>query len=167
MALTGLLNARAAFTQTGSNDLGTVSAALELAFSRTIASGTGANQADLIFADTRTITASSSENLDLRGSLTDAFGATLSMVELVAIIVTADSANTNNVVLGDATNPIDLFGGTNPTFSVKPGGMFMVVAPNASGLCAVDAGSGDVLKVANSNSGTSVTYSIIVVGRSA
>lgn len=167
MSLTAHINARIAATQTGSNDLGTVSAVLELAFTQALASGTGANQADLIFADTRTLTASSTENLDLRGSLTDAFGSTLAMVELVAVLVTADSANTNNVVLGDATNPIDIFGGTNPTFSVKPGGVFLVAAPNASGLVAVDAGSGDVLKVTNSSSGTSVTYSIIAIGRSA
>ncbi|WP_292326440.1 hypothetical protein, partial [Mesorhizobium sp.] len=63
--------------------------------------------------------------------------------------------------------PVPLFGGTNPTLSIKPGGMFMIVAPNASGQFAVGAGSTDKLKVANSGGTTGVTYSILVVGRSA
>ena len=167
MALTATLSAGISAVQTGTNDLGTVSANLSLAFTKALTSGTGANQADLIFADTRTVNASSSEDLDLAGVLTDPFGATITMAEVVAILITAASGNTNDVVIGDATAPVPLFGGTNPTISIGPGGVFMAATPDAGGLFTVGAGSTDDLKIANSSSGSSVTYSIVVIGRSA
>lgn len=131
------------------------------------ASGTGANQADLVWQDTRTLAASANEDLDLAGVLADAFGATITAAELVAVMVTADAANTNDVVLGAATQPIPLFGGTLGTFAVKPGGMFLSVAPSAAGQLTVGAGATDDLRVANSSSGTPVTYTILILARTA
>lgn len=167
MAVTAKLTAEFSATQTGSNDFGgpefTPLARKVLKF----ADGTGANQADILFCDERTIAASGSEDLDLAGELSNAFGATIAAAEVVAILVIASASNTNNVVLGDATSPIPLFGGTNPTFSVKPGGFFFVAAPNAAGLLTVGAGSTDDLKVANSSSGAGVTYQIAILARSA
>ncbi len=132
-----------------------------------LTSGTGADQADLMFADTRTLAASATENLDLAGSLTDAFGATLAFAKIKAIIVQAAAANTNDVVVGGAasnafTGPL---GGTDPTVAARPGGAIVLFAP-ATGWT-VTAGTGDILKVANSSSGTSVTYSIVIIGTSA
>ncbi|RWD00506.1 MAG: hypothetical protein EOS73_25480 [Mesorhizobium sp.] len=161
------LQAKISGVQSSSHDLGALEFQPNLAFVKALTNGTGANQADLLFADTRTLAASATEDLDLAGVLTDAFGAVITMVEVVAILITADAANTNNVVVGDATSPVPLFGGTNGSFAVKPGGMFMAVAPNAAGLFTVGAGSTDDLKITNSSSGTGVTYSIVVVGRSA
>lgn len=154
-------------TQKGSNDFGgpTFEPLLDLALA--FANGTGANQADIVYLDERTIAASSSEDLDLAGVLTDAFGAVITAAEVVAIIVVADAGNVNNVVIGDATAPVPLFGGTNPTFAVKPGGFIAMAAPNAAGLATVGAGSTDDLKVTNSGSGTGVTYKIAILGRSA
>ncbi|MBC7149003.1 MAG: hypothetical protein H5U22_06450 [Rhizobium sp.] len=167
MALTSEIRISATATQTASADLGTPTFYAELAKTFQWASGVTANSADLLFSDERTLAASATEDLDLAGVLTDAFGATITMAEVVGVIVVADAANTNNVVLGDATSPVPLFGGTNGTHAVKPGGVFVAIAPNASGLFTVGAGSTDDLKVANSSSGTSVTYKIMVFGRSA
>lgn len=167
MALTAELKATFRATQTGSNDFGGPTFAPTIEKLLQFTSGTGANQADILFADERTIAASSSEDLDLAGALTDAFGATVAAAELVALLVIADPGNTNDVVLGDASAPIPLFGGTNPTFAVKPGGFFFVAAPGAAGQLTVGAGSADDLKVANSSSGTSVTYKIAILARSA
>lgn len=167
MTLRADLTVRLTARQTGSNDFG--GPRFEPTIEKLLAftDGTGANQADIIWADERTISASGSEDLDLAGELSDALGATVAAAELVALLVIADAGNTNDVVLGDATAPIPLFGGTNPTFSVKPGGVFLVAAPNAAGQLTVGAGSTDDLKVANSSSGTSVTYKIAVLARSA
>jgi hypothetical protein len=134
-----------------------------------LATGTAAGQADVMFTDTRTITASSSEDLDLVGSLTDALGTTFSPARVKALIVKAAAANTNNVVVGgaSATQWAALLG-TTGTVVVRPGAFFAAVAgvADATGyVCA--AGSTDLLKVANSSSGTSVTYDIIVIGCSA
>lgn len=167
MALTATMRAGITATQTSALDLGTATANIVVAKAINLTNGTTANKADLIWSDERTIAASTSEDLDLAGALTDAFGATITMAEVVAIYVEALAANTNDVVVGDATSPVPLFGGTNPTFSVKPGGFFFTAAPNAAGLFTVGAGTTDDLKIANSSSGTSVTYRIVVIGRSA
>jgi hypothetical protein len=167
MALTSRITLDLSATQTGSNDFGGPEFKPRMRKVLDFANGTGANQADLLWADERTIAASSSEDLDLAGVLTDAFGATITAAEVVAIFIFADADNTNNVVVGDATSPVPLFGGTNPTVSVKPGGFFCIGAPNAAGQFSVGAGSTDDLKIANSSSGSPVTYQIAILARSA
>lgn len=167
MSLTSKITLELSALQLGSNDLGGPQFSPLMRKVLEFASGVGNNQADLLFCDTRTVGASSSEDLDLAGVLADAMGATIGMAEVVTIMIFADAGNTNNVVIGDATQPIPLFGGTNPTHAIKPGGFFCVGAPNAAGLLTVGAGSTDDLKVANSGSGTGVTYTIAVLGRSA
>lgn len=167
MTLVTELTARMKITQTGDNDFGGPSFNATIEKLKTLINGTAADQADIAWADERTIAASGSEDLDLAGVLADAFGATVDMAEVVAILIIADAGNTNDVVVGDASAPVPLFGGTNPTFSVPPGGFFFVAAPDASGLFTVGAGSTDDLKIANSSSGTGVTYQIAIIGRSA
>lgn len=167
MALTVEILAKLTARETSAADLGTAAFPASLEKVLQLASGTGANQADRLWTDERTIAASSSETLDLAGVLASAFGATITMAKVVAILIVADAGNVNNVVIGDASNPLALFGGTNPTHAIKPGGVFLVAAPAAAGLATVGAGTTDELKVANSGSGTGVTYKIAVVGRSA
>lgn len=167
MTVTAELRFKVTARQTAALDMGSRSATVSVEKAYPFTNGTLANQADLLWSDERTLAASTSEDLDLAGVLTDAFGATITAVELVAIYVEAAAGNTNNVVIGDATQPVPLFGGTNPTLAIKPGGAFMLVAPNAAGQATIGAGSTDDLKVANSGSGSSVTYKIVVLGRSA
>lgn len=150
----------------GTNDLGTPMIDIPAMAATVLGSGTGEYQADLIFSDTRTVGASTSEDLDLAGVLADPLGTTLTMVEVVAVLIYADPTNTNNVVVGAATQAVPLgFAGTAPTFAVPPGGWFMVGAPE--GGWAVGAGATDDLKIANSGAGTSVIYTVIIIGRSA
>lgn len=167
MSLTSRITLDLSASQTGSNDFGGPEFKPRMRKVLDFASGVVANAADILFADERTISASSSEDLDLAGVLADAFGATITMAEVVAIFIFADEGNTNDVVVGDATSAVPLFGGTNPTVAVKPGGFFCIGAPNAAGQFTVGAGSTDDLKIANSGSGTSVTYQIAILGRSA
>ena len=154
-------------TQTGSNDFGgPVFAPL---FDKAIAlgSGTNANQSDIVFSDIRTLAASGTEDLDLAGVLIDAFGAVINAVEIVAVLIYADPANTNDVVVGAAAQPVPLFGGTAGTIAVRPGGTFLIAAPNAAGQFAVGAGATDRLRITNSGPGTPVTYQVHILGRSA
>ena len=60
---------------------------------------------------------------------------------------------------------VPLTGGVEPVKSgqMQPGGTLLLVAPNAAGY-AVTAGTGDLLKVANSGGSTGVTYDIVIVG---
>lgn len=128
-----------------------------------LSGGTAAiNQADLLFSDTRTLAASATEDLDLAGVLLDAFGATITAAEIVAVYVKADAANTNNVVIGAATQPFAGPLGATGTYTVSPGEYYLAVSQKG---WAVGAGATDDLKIANSGAGTSVTYDVLIIGR--
>lgn len=130
-----------------------------------LTNGNGANQASQAYAARRTIPASSNESLDLAGGLTNAFGTTLTFTAIKAIAIVAAAANTNDVVVGGAaSNGFNSWvGDATDTVKVKPGGMLLIAAPNATGF-AVTAGTADLLKIANSSSGSGVTYDIVIVG---
>lgn len=132
-----------------------------------LANGTSANSADLCFHDQRTINASANEDLDLAGSLAGPFGASQVFVELRAIMIKAASGNTNNVrVTRPASNGVPLFLAASDGIDVPPGGVFLWSCP-ADGKVTVTAATGDLINVANSSSGTSVTYDVVIVGTSA
>ena len=149
----------------GSVDIGTVQHALAYGPAIAFDDGTGANQINRVFADTRTLTASSTEDLDLAGGLTDALGTTITLTKVRALLIRPAAANANNVLVGGATaNQFSTpFGAGTHTLTVRPGGLLLMVAPDATGY-AVTAGTGDLLKIANSSSGTSVTYDIVILG---
>ena len=166
MSLASRITAQIDVTQAGALDLGSAIAKISAGVALQLASGVGANQADQVFSDERVITASSSENLDLAGVLADALGATLTFAKIKAILVVADAANTNDVVVGGAasngfTGP---FGGATHTVAVKPGGVFMAACPGTG--WTVTPSTGDILKVANGGGTTSVKYKVIIVGTS-
>lgn len=126
--------------------------------------GAGANQADRVFHDTRTIAASGNEDLDLAGSLTDVYGQTITFARIKGVIIIASSGNTNNVnVSRPASNGVPLFLAASDGLAVKPGGFFAWGSPDASGV-AVTAGTGDLLNIANSGGTTGVTYDVIIIG---
>ena len=166
MALDLTVKAGLRGTHTSALDLGTASFPVDIQASVSLANGTGANQADLLWSDTRTVTASSTDSLDLAGSLTNAFGATVTFARIKAVMVKAASGNTNNVnVTRPASNGVPLFLAASDGIPVKPGGAFIWVAPDATGV-AVTGGTGDLLDIVNSGAGTSVTYDIVIVGAS-
>lgn len=152
------------------NALDLTTATMPLTVERTIrlTNGTGANQADKIWSDTRTLAASATENLDLAGVLLDPLtGATLTFARIKAVIVTASGANTNNVnVIREATNGVPLFLAAGDGIPVRPGGWIAVGAPDATAY-AVTPATGDLLTITNSGAGTSVTYDIVIIGSSA
>lgn len=155
---------------TAALDLGTASAQVDKGYNIPLTSGTAAGQADRIFHDTRTLAASATEDLDLAGVLVDALGATLTFVKVKALIIAAAAGNTNNVIVGGASSNqfLSWVGAGTHTVTVRPGAVFSLIcgAADATGY-AVTAGTGDLLKIANSAGSTSVSYDIFVVGTSA
>jgi hypothetical protein len=150
---------------TGANDISAPDQSFAVQELLQFAKGLGAGKADLVFADTRTLAASATENLDLSGVLTDAFGATLAFVQVVAILVKAHAANVNNVIVGGAaSNAFLLLADATDKVVIPPGGAFLLMADAGFG---VTPSTGDLLKVANSAGTTGVTYDIVVIGRSA
>jgi hypothetical protein len=128
--------------------------------------GAGAGLANRIYFAERTLTASSTETLDFAGTLLDQFGAAITFARIKVLAFSALAANTNNVVIGGgATTFTGLFGATTHTISLRPGTSMVVCCGLADATAyAVTAGSTDLLQVANSSSGTSVTYDVCVIG---
>lgn len=168
MPLTSELRVKFSALQTGANDLGTPKFNPVVEKVLALTSGTGLDQADLLFTDHRTINASSNDDIDLAGVLSSAFGATITYAELVAILIIADTANVSNLTIGGGSNPVVGFlGGTTPTVGpLRPGGIFLLASPDAAGIGAVVAGTGDILRIANGSGGTA-GYDIVILGRSA
>jgi hypothetical protein len=156
-------------TQTTPRDTGTATVPHGVSKTIALASGVAAGQADLIYSDTNTLAASGTATLDLAGVLTD-LGSTLTFVKVKALVVTAADSNTNNVVVGGAASNAfsSMFADATDKLVVRPGG-FGAVSVGSGDLngYAVTAGTGDQLLIANSGAGTSVTYTVAIVGTSA
>lgn len=146
-------------------DIGVVRHDILYGAQHVLSPGTGADQINQIFSDTRTIAASGTDDLDLAGVLVNALGAVCTFTKIRAIMVKAASGNTNNVVIGGAaaTQFFGFLGAATHTVNVRPGGFFCIAANDATGY-AVTATTADLLRVANSGAGTGVTYDIVILG---
>lgn len=145
--------------------IGSVTHDIAYGVANALTNGTGANQANQAYSGRRTLAASATENLDLSGGLTNAFGTSLVFAAIKAILIVAAAGNTNDVVVGGAASNgfISWVGDATDTVKVKPGGMLLIAAPNAAGFD-VDAGTADLLKIANGGAGTGVTYDVVIIG---
>ena len=174
MALTSEIAVRIRSTQSGSSDFGGPNFSPDFEAVIQMIDGTAANQADILFVDERIVASASNDDLDLAGVLSNAFGATITAAEIVAIAVinkpkaTSAAANTTNLTVGAGSNPVvGYLGGTTPTVGpIRPGGVFLLASPDAAGIAAVTASTGDILRIANS-SGAAATYQILILARSA
>jgi hypothetical protein len=138
-----------------------------LSFTRTVTltNGAGANQADQSFHDKRTLAASSSEELDVAGSLSDAFGDTITLARVKVLYVKNLSAGDKLIIGGAAANALGLFSDASDKLELRPGGIVVITAPDADG---VAVGSNDKLKLAHSgDTTTNLDYEIVLIGASA
>lgn len=166
MALNTRLELKLSSELTAAFDLASGTVPLTIAQQFNLPSGTGANQADKVWHDQRTIAPSATDSLDLAGSLTDPFGTAFTPARIKALFVRAATANANNVnVTRPASNGVPLFLAAGDGVPVRPGGVFLWVAPDATGV-AVTAATGDLIDIVNSGAGTSVTYDIVIIGAS-
>lgn len=167
MALSGNIKVNSNFTQTATADGQSATNAITHALALAFTDGVAAGNADRIWQDTRTLSASATEDLDFSGSLTDIYGAAVVFADIRAILITAAAANTNNVNVQRATaNGLLLFLAALDGLAVRPGGAFLLMCPDATGI-AVAAGTADLLTITNSAGSTSVTFTITVIGASA
>lgn len=152
------------FTYESTADFGTPMYKCAFTKINKMTAGTAAvTQADLMFADSRSLATGANEELDLAGSLTNVFGATLTFAEITAIYIENTGATTDITVGNATTNTFQgPFGASAHTLVLKPGETFAIT--NASGWT-VTAGTGDKLKITNS-AGATGTYKIVLVGRS-
>jgi hypothetical protein len=167
MPLTSTINFSVNGIHTGVSDLGTPALPFALSSNFTLATGTGAGMADRVFTDTRTLGISATEDLDLAGVLTDAFGALITFVKLKALIIKAAAANTNNVNLSRPAGAtgVPLFLAISDGIVIPPGYTFAWFGPGTG--ITVTPSTGDLITLTNSGAGTGVTYDVVIIGTSA
>lgn len=170
MAITGTLQEVIQLVHTSALDLSTPSENVITPSSYpswTVADGSGADQMDIIWHDQRTLAAGTPENLDLSGSLTDAYGTTMNFAIVKLIMVASASANDGLIQVGGAGSNtfVNWVANSSDILNVRNGGALMLFAPDATGY-AVTAGTGDILKINNSGASSGV-YDIVIGGVSA
>jgi hypothetical protein len=144
-------------------DLDTPIDPLTLSLLLTMPNGTGSGAVSQMWHDQRTLGASATEDLDFAGSLTNAFGVTLTFATIRFVYIRAATTNTNAVqVTRTATTGILLFMADGDGISLAAGDMFIYHSPLVGKT--VTAGSDDTLTITNSAGSTSVVYDIVVVG---
>lgn len=158
-----LVQLAANYTPANSYDFQSPSGGVPYAVQFAFHNGSDVNEAERIFADKRTVAASTNDDLDLSGTLADVFGSTLAFTKVKGLLIRSEPANTQDITVGGGTNPfVSWLGGTTPTVVIKPGGLLLLVAPDDGGY-EVTADTGDILRVSN-GAGSEVTYDIVVFG---
>ncbi len=170
------LNINTTYTNTsdlsGGND---TTQAIVKNFTDTLATGTAIDCADRLYAATRTLSATTGEDLDLAASLSDAFGASLTFarVKMLYVALNQTTAGYTLQVGGSGSQTgatattnqfINWVASATDIVNVRGGGAFLLYTPDVTAY-AVTAATGDLLKVYNPNAGT-VSYDIIVIGAS-
>lgn len=126
--------------------------------------GTGSGQANWLYYASRTVATVTADNLDLSGSLTDAFGNSITATKLKLLIVaiaSPDGTKALRVGPQSVSNAATLnFSGSTAYITVTD--WCAVVNEPVAGYT-ISAGSSDVLGIYNPSAG-SVTYSILMAG---
>jgi hypothetical protein len=167
--LTASARAGLNWTYTNSDTFGDTEFATGFSFSDSLATGTGADQADRLYVGSHTIAASGTLDLDLAGSLADVFGATLTFARVKAVLVTFQSDNTGSEVGVGAAASNQFYGFFNAATDqekVHSSGCFFKWRADATGW-AVTAGTGDLLRVTNLDGTNAAKINVAIIGASA
>ena len=147
-----------------SDDLSAARGNLFLSWTDELADGTGTDQADLLWYDSRTANAAV-DDLDLAGSLTDAFGNTLTFVEVRGLYIrNKDSANPLAIGAAAANPVASIFSDTSDEIIVRAGGVLFLWSPLNGGYT-IGAGASDILRI--DPGANSIDYDIVIIGTSA
>lgn len=156
MALNAQITLSILAHETSSGDISRTLRATPVSYALSLTDGTGANQAQVVWSDSRTLSGSP-DTLAL-GSLTDDRGT----VTFTAIKVIYIKNNGNATMLwSDGTwggGPFDDI--SSSPVSIRPGGVLAIAAPDASGF-SVDVGSQTIVL---SSASSGVAYDIALIG---
>lgn len=144
-------------------DIGQASYSFDDNFTVALVNGAGAGAITQVWADIRTIAASSNDDINLT-SLTNALGGAVNFSAIKAMAIKANANNTNNLIIGDAATPFaSFFGDAEDTIIIPPGGMINLVNPSATGYV-VTPSTNHLLRVTNGGAGSTVNYQIYLYG---
>lgn len=135
--------------------------------STTFTDGESTDQAEFVWADRRTVTlATTNDDIDLYGTLTDAFGATLNpkVIKTLLIFNRATVATEILLVGAASSNQFDAIfnGGATSVGRADPGGCVLFHSPRVG--YAVTSSTADILRVQHSGSAGDISYDIVVIG---
>lgn len=148
----------------GAAGAGQVEQALDNTKTTQFLNGTGAGQANRLFASQRTVASGATMTFDLAGSLLDAFGNTITFTAVKALRLQSRAANTTSLTLRRPVSNgwggfIDVAGSG---IIIPPGGSLLLERGDAAGW-PVTAGTGDLFDVVN-GSGASAIFDIQIIG---
>lgn len=148
------------WTHTKTLGASTVSETFDAFLSWPHTTGTSTNQMNAIIREVNTLTNGQARTVSLAGGVTDSFGDAITFTTVRFLCVTAPTSNSNTVSITPGLNGWDTWiTATNTAVIIRPGGLFMVVAPDATGYAVTDAN----LTVTNDGTNT-VQYSIYIGG---
>jgi len=135
--------------------------------------GTGALAANQVWGDIRILAADTNEDLDLAGSLTNAFGGTVGFAKIKLILVhnrsdetlttPAHTASSQSITVSpaDANGFLGPFGDVSDIVTIPPGGSMLFYHPGTG--WTVTAGTGDLINIVNPAGGIAA-YEILLIG---
>ncbi len=166
-ALAGKITFKMAWDYVDSMDLADTTNDLDIDWSDTIANGTGKDQADWIWHDTRTA-AGAVDDIDLNATLSDAFGVSLDLVKVKGIFIqNTDETVGYDLAIGAAVaTPLGgwVSDAASDELVIGAGGFFALWNPSAAGY-ACGAAASDILRV--DPGANTIIYNIVIVGTSA
>lgn len=129
---------------------------------KTYATGTSANQQDLVYSTTDTQTGAQTWNLDALTS--EATGAAVAFANISGFIVQNNSTTAaETITIGAGSNPwITWLNATGDAVVIGPGGVFVWTSPVDA--AAITASTGDILTLTMS---ASLEFSLLIWGQSA
>lgn len=148
------------------NDLGPACTRHTIDYSKSLASGTGADQADLVWSDERAVASGTPDNLDVRGVLASALNPGINFVKITGIVIRNKSTTSGQyLTVGNGANPFfaGLFNAGPDRIQVQPGGCFAWYSPIDA--ATTTAATADILQIAAATG--SITYQIEIIGRTA
>jgi hypothetical protein len=154
-------------TENSSSDLSTTVRRTNVSESLTFTNGTGANQAQIVWSDSRTIAADDGDILDFQAGLADDRGS-VAFASIKAIYI----RNTGTVPLSWQSLAEPEYWGSGPLqagesqgMDIPAGGLVLLTNPSAAGWI-VESGD-EQIQFINSSETTAAAYDIILIGEGA
>ena len=159
--LTGSSNAVLNFNYGEDLDLSRVLDKLEISGGTNWTFGTGANQMNLLWHDSRS-TDATGETIEIYTGVTekDAFGTAWTMTAIKLLYIKNTHASLILEIFGNTSVDLLIISGTTDAIEIPAGGIFMWTAPTAAGVVTT---TNEKLFIAATTSGT-ITYDIVIGG---
>lgn len=165
MPLQGSLKVTANFTNTLAQSLTNSTSVSQLSELLSFIDGSGAGQANKIYAPITqfSVAASTNTDIDLSGTLASTYGNVV-FTAIKGIVIAAADTNPGILTVGNVTNGIVApFGAATHSQQVAIGGVYVNCTPAAAGW-AVTAGTADLLRIASAATAGTYVWDVLIWG---